>query len=97
MIESSAFDFDTPLARRSDPQSSHAAAERVRPMLKGQRSEIFDAVAAHPGRTAVELEQFCSLSGHQIGKRVGEMRDHDLLEEVRRNKLPSVWYVVPQK
>lgn len=88
------FDFpDTPRVRRSDPLSSHAAADKVAPFLKGQRMVIYEAVAAHPGRTSEELEKVCTLNYAQIARRLGEMQQHNLVRRVDRGSNAALWFV----
>ena len=40
---------DTPRARRSDPETSHLAAERIKPKLRAQQQAVLDALARWPG------------------------------------------------
>lgn len=94
MTDQPAFTFPaTPRARNTDPQSSHEAAERVAPHISGQWREIYETVAAHPGRTNEELAAYCSLTYAQIARRTGEMARHGWLKRVDRAKKPAIWFV----
>jgi hypothetical protein len=83
------------LARRTDPKSSHAAASHVGEFLTGHRALILASIVLHPGRTAAELEKFCPLNSHQIGKRLGGpggMEAAGLVYRVAREKKPAIWF-----
>ena len=46
---------DTPRARRSDPETSHKAAERIKPKLRAQQQAVLDAVVSPWGVSALVL------------------------------------------
>jgi hypothetical protein len=64
---------DTPRARRSDPETSHIAAERVRPKLRKQQQAVLDALARWPGSTAVELAHETGLDRYLVSRRLPEL------------------------
>lgn len=61
---------DTPRARRTDPDTSHAAGDKVRRTgeLGKQQRLVLDAVKRWPGRTSAEL-----------GKLIAEERGEDVI------------------
>lgn len=56
MIAQRQIDFDSPLARRSDPQTSKEAAERIAPKLSQRRAECYAYIVKHPGCVGSEIE-----------------------------------------
>jgi hypothetical protein len=64
---------DTPRARRSDPATSHLAAERVRPRLRKQQRQVLDALTRWPGSTAVELATRSGLDRYLVSRRLPEL------------------------
>jgi hypothetical protein len=74
MIQMNLFDDQPQLARQSDPVTSQAAAEEVRPKLHGLREVFLIALADLGGiRTARE-----------VGERAREMGLHGEVESVRK-------------
>jgi hypothetical protein len=74
MIQMNLFDDGPQLARQSDPVTSQAAAEEVRPKLHGLREVFLLALADLGGiRTARE-----------VGERAREMGLHGEVESVRK-------------
>ncbi len=77
------FEYD-PMARRTDPESSHAAADWFETFgPKASQEELITAlVCRYPGRTAQELEQLCGkrLSNVEIHRRSSGLRKRDLVE-----------------
>ena len=70
--------FQTPpprLARRSDPSTSHAAAERLRASgkLSAQRQAVLDALTRWPGSTAVELATNSGLDRYLVSRRLPDL------------------------
>lgn len=63
-------------ARRTDPVSSHLAAERVETIGKAQaqRIEALSAVARHPGRTSAELSELTTVDRYVLARRLPELR-----------------------
>lgn len=64
---------DTPRARRSDPETSHLAAERIKPKLRAQQQAVLDALARWPGSTAVELAHETGLDRYLVSRRLPEL------------------------
>ena len=64
---------DTPRARRSDPETSHLAAERIKPKLRAQQQAVLDALAKWPGSTAVELAKVSGLDRYLVSRRLPEL------------------------
>jgi hypothetical protein len=78
------FDFiPSPLARRSDPASSHLAAAEVELSGTVNRHEaiILAGVKQQPGSTADELALVTGLDRVAIGKRLREMVRKGMLSE----------------
>ena len=63
----------TPRARRSDPITSHLAAESVRPKLRDQQQRVLDALTRWPGSTAVELATSSGLDRYLVSRRLPEL------------------------
>jgi len=64
---------DTPRARRSDPETSHLAAERVKPKLRKQQEAVLAALTRWPGSTAVELAHATGLDRYLVSRRLPEL------------------------
>ena len=64
---------DTPRARRSDPETSHLAAERVKPKLRKQQEAVLAALTRWPGSTAVELAKVSGLDRYLLSRRLPEL------------------------
>lgn len=63
----------TPRARRTDPETSHVAAERVAPKLRAQQQVVLDALTRWPGSTAVELAKASGLDRYMVSRRLPEL------------------------
>jgi hypothetical protein len=62
------------LARTTDPESSHLAAEHVvSGRAASQRAAVLVAVEEHPGLTSFELAAHCRLDRWQIARRLPEI------------------------
>ncbi len=73
---------EPPRARRSDPISSHIAADKAKTFLRGHARLIVNEVLMWPGVTAVDLgkaEDF-PLTTVQIDRRTKELEDAGWLE-----------------
>lgn len=69
------------LARSSDPQTSHAAADQIeRTSATDHRRRLLAAVLSHPGLTCAELARQVGLDRHQCGKRLPELRQSGLID-----------------
>ncbi len=76
--------LDTPLARHSDPDTSHEAADLIKPSLNRLRAWAVSCVLATPGLTARELsERHCPGDPKRIDRRLGEC---ERLGTVRRGE-----------
>lgn len=67
--------FEIPRARRSDPSTSHIAAERMRESgaLGKQAQAVLEAVRNWPGCTAVEIAQRAQIDRHAVSRRLPEL------------------------
>lgn len=65
---------ETPAARRSDPETSHLAAEEItRSGARGhQQSQVIAAVRAFPGCTSFELAMKTDLERYMVARRLPE-------------------------
>lgn len=97
-------DMLEPMARESDPQTSHDAAERH--TVLGKRAErsrqVLALIATHPGSTTGELSRYmfdkhpdlpmrtCAESPH---KRAGELERHDLASRGEKRECLDSGYV----
>lgn len=73
--------FGDPVARRSDPGTSHQAAERVMPIAGTDRMNV---LIAHwhnrmTGLTDFELAHHLNRQQTSVGKRRGELRDAGMI------------------
>lgn len=91
---------DRPRARRSDPQTSRQAAERIKPKLRAQQETVLAAIRRWPGSTAVELANAAGLDRYVVSRRLPEL----VPEYVRRGKPractvagtpQTTWYPAP--
>lgn len=66
---------DTPRARRSDPATSHLAAERVKASgkLASQQQAVLQAIRTWPGCTAVEIAQRARIDRYAVSRRTSEL------------------------
>lgn len=76
-----------PIARNSDPVSSHAAAQHMQDSgkLDGQMGEVYELVRLHPGHTSLELTQYTTLDRHQIARRLSDLHEAG---KVKANRTP---------
>lgn len=79
-METRALDFNAP-ARRRDPATSHAAAERVSRKVKPQAMRLLELIRRHPGSTAGELAELSDgeLDFHTVARRVSTLERNDLI------------------
>lgn len=70
-----------PGARNSDPETSHAAANRATISSAIDRGKVLAVHASHPeGLTDFELATIMGRQQTSVGKRRGELRDLGLIE-----------------
>jgi len=65
-----------PAARKTDPNSSHIAADLVHGqtnIAKSQRSQVLAALKKYPGSTSKQLAQLAGLDRTMVGRRLPEM------------------------
>lgn len=71
-------DLFAPIARASDPSTSHAAATRIEPKRGTQASQILALIRAYPaGLTALEVERYSMIRG--AWKRVSDLKNAGLI------------------
>lgn len=74
----------TPMARTTDPEPSHAAADVVRPHLGKIQQEVLAAYALHgpmSARQAERLPEFSNYGFSTIRKRISELHREGYLVE----------------
>ena len=83
--------FGEPLARNSDPVTSHQAAADAAWHVRADRRHVLEIHADHPGGlTDFELAAICDRQQTSVGKRRGELRDAGLIEQTEwRRAAPS--------
>lgn len=66
-----------PIARNTDPVTSHQAAHHMRESGKqgAQLDEVLRLVTAHPHCTAFELTDYTELDRYQIQRRLSDLAD----------------------
>jgi hypothetical protein len=77
-----------PMARKSDPETSHLAAEQHVHKLSNRRWQVYTLVHQHPGRTSGELSRLF-FDNHDVSIRTAAETPHKRLPE-----LESLGYVV---
>ena len=85
-------------ARRTDPETSHAAVTNID--RRGDQQRVLAVHAQHStGLTDFELANLCGRSQTSLGKRRGELRDAGLIEDSGRKRpapsgaLATVWRI----
>lgn len=65
---------ETPIARRSDPESSHRAAAEITDSgaRAHQQAQAIAAVRAYPGLTSQELSELTGLERYMLARRLPE-------------------------
>jgi hypothetical protein len=92
--------FDNPVARRSDPWTSHESEDFVDDtgLRAAQCRVVLDAVRATPGLTAKELSDKHEIDHHAVHKRLPDLRAKGLVQnrEVRQctvtGRRAMTWY-----
>jgi len=94
--------FPRPVARRTDPGTSWAAARLTEPRAGTNRARALAVLREHPdGLTDYELADLTGLQQNSVGKRRGELRDVGLVRATNlQRRAPSgawaiVWQAVP--
>jgi hypothetical protein len=71
-------------ARRTDPQTSHDAANSVTlDCMNEKHTAIYSLLKINGPSTVKELAKWLCLNSHQIGKRIGEIKGIQPTGEVR--------------
>lgn len=75
--------LNTPIARRSDPATSHAAAKEITESgARGrQHQEVLELVKAHPKLTSRELAVFSQLDRYILARRLPELEAAGLVRK----------------
>lgn len=87
---------DTPRARRSDPETSHIAAARIKVsgVLANHQHLIARAIRAQPGMTYTEIAEVTGLERHAVGRRLKELQPLHARPGETRNGMRT-WYPAP--
>ena len=98
-MRQSAFEFhpDPPRARRTDPLSSHRAADAITPHLSKQRREVWEALRRHPSRTTKSLAAVAGLDRHMVGRRMKELETHGYAKRIERDRRDDLWFPLEGK
>lgn len=71
------------LARVDDPETSHAAAARVREFGGEHHALIIGVLRDYPrGLTVHEIAAHCRLTAHEVGKRIAELDRAEMIDPV---------------
>ena len=70
-----------PIARQTDPPSSHAAAQEMERTGRraGQSEAVLEMVKRHPRRTALELSRLSRLDRYTVSRRLPELERRGLV------------------
>jgi hypothetical protein len=70
-----------PIARRTDPPSSHAAAQEMERTGRrtAQSEAVLEMVKLHPRRTALELARLSRLDRYTVSRRLPELERRGLI------------------
>ncbi len=72
-----------PIARNTDPVSSHMAASEItgHGIRQKQAAIILELVRKYPGRTSLELSRLCDLDRYQIARRLSDLEHAGEIEK----------------
>lgn len=75
--------LNTPVARGTDPASSHMAAREITASgARGSQARIaLDVVMENPHRTSFELSEACYLDRYQVARRLPELEEAGFVEK----------------
>lgn len=73
--------FDPPIARGTDPLTSHKAAARLTTRASHSRI-ILEVVSSHPGKTCREIASLAGLEPYEVSKRLSDLRSRRLIHPV---------------
>lgn len=91
----------TPMARTTDPATSHEAAEVIRVHLSGLQQSVlimYRQLGPMTAKQAEDTVEFSSYSPSTIRKRISELAKHGFLVEDgvdRSGRAPSIIYKIP--
>ncbi len=72
----------SPIARRSDPVSSHLAAREINQGIRSKQALIvLGLVRRHPGKTSLELSRLSDLDRYQIARRLSDLEHSGEVEK----------------
>ena len=95
MIQAELF-TPTPRARRSDPATSHLAAQRAAPSADAHRQRIVAALRAKPGMTYREIADATGLEPVAVGRRLIEAERQGLArpggERTQAGRAMRTWW-----
>ena len=81
-------------ARRTDPASSHAAADEHEKSGKAatHRARLENAVYANPGKTSKELAEIAGLERHEAARRLPEIERMGGVRRQENGKAETTWF-----
>lgn len=81
-----------PIARNTDPQSSHAAAQEMQQSGKlcDQIAQVYELVRTHPNHTALELTRYTTLDRYQISRRLSDLVERGKIRANRNGRICEV-------
>ena len=92
------------MARRTDPDTSHAAAQQTAPKLSKTQQQVYDMMLKHPPLTDLELHKLCceaygTRRESSYRKRRSEMAAKHLVQDTGERKFQEganriVWKLV---
>ncbi|MEY4345264.1 MAG: hypothetical protein RL032_1096 [Pseudomonadota bacterium] len=77
-----------PVARRTDPHTSHAAAHQAKDLAQDHQRAILAALDAHGPMGKDQIGERTLLTGHAVGKRLPELQRMGLAAPTGR-RVPS--------
>ena len=91
-----AFDLSRPLARTSDPDTSHAAADRVTPKVDGLESRVVEALRGmgrpRSGLTCSEISAVTGIHERSVTPRMKPLRKKGLVwRRTEKRNGRTVW------
>ena len=84
------------MARRTDPESSKAAARKhAMSFCHGSHKQmLYDAIRRQPGLTAGQYNELLGWRYATAGKRVNDLRELGLIQPKDNGKKPMTWFPV---
>jgi len=82
-----------PRARKRDPLSSHAAADRVERSgaLGRQMTRVLEAVRATPGLTSGELAARHGMDRYMVARRLPDLEQRNLVQRIEHGERQVRW------